>query len=139
MRLLNMRDDYDGAAVYLGPGQYVHYGRNHKGCSSYCRYPLCNLCAGASYVDARGTAGTYTRIDGCIPRCAHLLVVLRTRAGYLIPQRKSRSCSIMRGRFVGNNDCISRLTDLYITTTRWNRKPVLRRGQTEPHVYRRVA
>jgi len=33
---------------------HLYYGTDHRECSSCNRYPLCNLCTGASYTDARG-------------------------------------------------------------------------------------
>jgi len=54
---------------------HLHYGTDHRECSSCNRYPLCNLCTGASYTDARGESQVGRQVRGedrWIPRCAHL-------------------------------------------------------------------
>ncbi|KYQ58510.1 hypothetical protein ALC60_02548 [Trachymyrmex zeteki] len=54
---------------------HLHYGTDHRECSSCSQYPLCNPCTRASYTDARGESQVGKQVreeDRWIPRCAHL-------------------------------------------------------------------
>lgn len=105
---------------------HLHCGTDHRECSSCSQYPLCNLCTGASYTDARGESQVGRQVRGedrWIPRCAHLAA---------LHMRAVVSDSPTEVPFLLNNTgdlpgimIVSQTTDLYVQPSQKTGGPAL--------------